>query len=296
MKRKRHRRLMGEVEEKLSSGRRTIASIAAMLVSGPTFAAQTRHVVLVQPRIGNVRELCLFVTHAADPRLKLHVEEHMRNLLDEGIAVFLIVNADVELDSMQIPADLLSRLSGCLVRENVGFDFAAWAHAYGLIDIGNIGQRLYLINDSIVGPFSGDIYHALLSQIRSSTADMLGLTCNAEPIPHLQSYYLVIGGALLRSGQFCGFMKGVVNLPNKHVVIECYEMQLSAFFSGRGFNCQALFPCIATDPACPNDTIYNWQRLIDLGFPFVKTSVIRDERNRFDVLRMVPERYLKQTF
>jgi hypothetical protein len=135
-------------------------------------------------------ETCLFVSHALQPQLKAHVQHHITQLLDAGIAVVLVINTDLLATEIHIPAALLTRLSGVLVRENLGFDFAAWAHAWGLLPQREGITRLYLANDSIVGPLSDTDFLRMLARMRTANADLIGLTQALGPTPHLQSYFL----------------------------------------------------------------------------------------------------------
>jgi lipopolysaccharide biosynthesis protein len=190
---------------------------------------------------------------------------------------------------MIIDADLVERLSGCLIRANSGFDFAAWAHAYSLLEIPQTCKRLYLVNDSLVGPLQPASYVSMIARIRGSTADLVGLTENSEPQPHLQSQFLVVTQRLLRSEVFGRLMRGIVNMPTKEGVIQQYETQITRFLRAHGFGCEAVFPRLGQGD---DDTIHNWAQLIEQGFPFVRTRVLEAVRDTPEAARLLPERYL----
>ena len=75
-------------------------------------------------------ELALFVTYSPDGWLKPHVRRYVDSLRREGIAVVLIVSTDMGWKFRN--SDLLSSVDGLFVRQNKGFDFAAWAHVLQL--------------------------------------------------------------------------------------------------------------------------------------------------------------------
>jgi hypothetical protein len=293
IRRSRHERALARLQRQLDYERKTNEGMGSLFFAPPLLAASARHVVLAPFKGGGVEELCLFVSHAAGPRLKPHVIDHIGALIDAGVAVVLVVNSDVEPSTLQLPTEFASRLHGCLARENVGFDFAAWAHGYCLLEAGAVRRRLYLVNDSIIGPLDRTTYEALLQRIRNSHADALGLTSNPDPHPHLQSYYLVFNERLLHSPVCESFMRNVVNMPLKQNVIDCYEIWLSPFLERKGFRTAAIFPSLSRlPPPKRNDTLCAWRELIDLGFPFVKSMVLRDPVEGEAARRLLPARYL----
>ena len=227
-------------------------------------------------------EVCLFVSFADQPELKVHVAEHITHLLAEGIRVVLVVNTDLPLNSIQLDSELQDRLSGVLIRQNLGFDFGAWAHALRLCKDRAKWTRLYLVNDSIVGPLSTLAFTRVIERVRAAGADVLGLTESLLPRRHLQSYFLVFSANALRSSAFTSLFERLLNWPDKAQVIELYEARLSALLEAAGLHCQALFPSLHTDPLSSDDTSIRWAELVATGFPYLKTRVItrhaRDKR------------------
>lgn len=294
IRRSRHARALQRMEKQLQYERNSNEAMGALFFSLPALAPTARCEVRVPIERNEVDELCLFVTHADEVRLKAHVVDHIEALLRAGVQVVLIANTDAAPGELEVPVELATRLYGCLIRENVGYDFAAWAHAYSVIDAGLINRRLYLINDSIVGPLDARAYDAVLQRIRASPADAVGLTSNPDPHPHLQSYYLVFNRRLLRSATFDSFMRGIVNMPLKQNVIDCYEIWLTPFLEQRGFTAAAIFPNLSTlPPPRRNDTVLAWRQLIEAGFPFVKSMVLRDPVDGEDARKRLPSRYLR---
>lgn len=218
-------------------------------------------------------EVCLFVSHAGQPTLKRHVEHHIESLLGAGIQVVLVINTHLSADQIVMDSALQARLSGVLVRENTGYDFGAWAHAYSLQDRGR-WARLFLVNDSMVGPLDKADFDRMLSKIRACQSDFIGLTENLAPPRHLQSYFMVLGGGALRNPTFDQMMRGVLNFPDKGQVVDVYEQRWTQRLAAMGLHCHAVFPAMSDDVNDADDTATRWEHLIANGFPYLKTRVI----------------------
>lgn len=239
-----------------------------------TLATQARVQVRQLPVRGLAGDVCLFVTHAPEVVLKTHVVHHLVALMDAGVQVILIANTDLKAETLVIDADLAARLSGVLIRENTGFDFGAWAHAWSLLDR-TAWQRLYLINDSIVGPLDRASFSQMMAQIRSSQSEFIGLTESLAPARHLQSYFLVFNRRVLFEPAFDRFMRSVMNFPDKAQVVDVYECRLTQQLCALGLHFQALFPALTSDINNSDDTSIRWARLISIGFPYLKTRVLQ---------------------
>lgn len=246
---------------------------------------------LKEPDTAPAEEVCLFVSHAAQPTLKQHLVLHLEQLLDAGVPVVLILNTTIPAAEFRIPEALLARMRGVYVRGNRGYDFAAWSHAWKAMCKIPGCTRLYLVNDSIIGPLDTGHFRQMIERIRNSTADVIGLTEAPEPRLHLQSYFLVIQGRALRSKLFTHFFETTLCLPTKEWVVTLYEIRLTGYFREAGLNCEALF----TAPHNPggytsNDSLYRWRELIDSGYPYIKTRIVAEEADNPRMKAVVPER------
>lgn len=294
VKRRRYEKVVARTEELwrdlLKEQQRTCHELGHLFLVRPSSAGAARYT-LARPLQDLPEETCFFVTHAKAPELKPHVVDHVNALIDAGVAVILIANTELDAASIRVPESLAARLSGLVVRENIGYDFAAWAHVYGLANRAQL-RRLYLINDSVIGPLDIQAYRSMLRRVRNSSADFMGLTYNPHPFDHLQSYYLVFNHALLQSPVLNDLMASIVNMPTKEAVIDSYEIWLTRVLESKGFRSASMFPKLSTEPTItPDDTLYHWRSLIEIGFPFMKGSVLaklaRDEAQQF-----LPDRYL----
>jgi len=221
-------------------------------------------------------EAALFVTHSPDGRLKPHVRFFIAALRRQGIHVTLIVAADAAwLDRDALPLDEVDTL---IVRENQGLDFAAWAHVLQLDPELFDSETLYLLNDSLIGPFSDVLFESLLTRLRTEPADMVGMTESWELQWHIQSYFLALRRSTLAHPILQGFFNTVTILPTKDEVIQRYEINFAPTLRAVGISCAVLFPSENRN----NRTLFDWRRLIEEGFPFVKVMALRDKIEGMD--------------
>ncbi len=219
------------------------------------------------------------MTHSEDGRLKPHVKYHMKSLIDVGIAVVAVIATDVDFHDEDEAYSI--GVSGLLTRQNIGFDFAAWAHILQLHpEMFNV-DVLYLVNDSIVGPLANDLFHKLIRRIRQSEADVIGLVDSYEIGWHIQSYFLAFKRQALSSEALKTFFNNVTCHSSKQRVINAYEISLARNLADAGLFCEVLFPTERGYSRNPH--IYKWRELIEAGFPFIKVTTIRDDYPGLDV-------------
>ena len=214
-------------------------------------------------------ELALFVTYSADGWLNRRAAL-VDSLRREGIAVALIVNTDMAWTFRN--ADLLSRVDGLYVRQNKGIDFAAWAHVLQLRPEILDAKVLYFINDSLIGPIDLTKFSDVIRKIRTSKADVIGLSENLARGWHLQCFFLAFKQRALRSSAFIDFVQGIVCYEDKRDVISEYELRFASVLKRAGLDCKPLFCAIDAR----NPTAYHWKELIHPGFPFVKAELFRN--------------------
>lgn len=240
-----------------------------------------------------VGEVCFFVSFAASPVLKPHVHVHIEHLVRSGIQVVLVINGDTPPQSMRIDARLLGLVNAAFLRQNTGFDFAAWAHLYAVCGSTSRWQRLYIVNDSIVGPLDGADFKLMIERIRSSSVDVVGLTENIVPQRHLQSYFLAFNERSLRSPVVDRMFARMLSLPTKEQVIDAYETRLTLAMTSGGLRCEALFPSMAASLHEADDTSFRWAELIDSGFPYIKGRVLASLPPTDPAVQRIPPELLR---
>jgi glycosyltransferase involved in cell wall biosynthesis len=223
------------------------------------------------PRGG--QEVALFVTHCPDGHLGAHVRPYLAALSAEGVFTTLVVATDHPFTPEPWLAPLLD---GLYVRQNTGWDFAAWSHVLQLNPHFFGARLLFWLNDSVLGPVDADAFHSVLSRVRTSTAAMVGLTGSRSRGDHIQSYFLAFSPAALRAAAFTRFVASVQCLPLKDDVINAYEVTFAATLRMAGLTTEVLFPS-ADGREDDNRTMTDWQELLDEGFPFLKRAVIASQ-------------------
>ena len=276
--RRREHRMLGERHDAL---------IAAFTTEARA-ATEAAVVLLKAPEPSLAGEICLFAAYAPTPALKAHVPAYVAALSRAGFAVVLVVNTDADRHGLRVDPALLDRLAGCIVRENAGFDFAAWGHAYSLGQGFARCSRLLLANDSVIGPLDEAAFAKMIDRLRASDADIVGLTENRTPRRHLQSYFLAFGPRALASPQFRRAFSGMRSLPAKELVIDAYETSLTWQLERAGLRAASLFPPLYDEPRSGDDTTARWRDLLDAGLPFIKASLLRHPRHGAAARSVVP--------
>ena len=227
--------------------------------------------------------IALIASYSPNGLIKEHVEYYIRRLSKNGFRAVLVIACDDIADNDetrygQTAADVV------VLRDNKGFDFGSWSHAFRLFpDFFNVKSCL-LTNDSLFGPFKsfGNIISKTLSV--EDKVDLFGLTQSNEVMPHIQSYFLHLSARLLRSESLKYFMHSIQPFENKHQVISLYELPFSFFVQASGFKVGALFATSDLGLSqYANPTYDAWKKLIELGFPFLKIQLLRNNHNNIDM-------------
>lgn len=267
------------------------------ILNKPSMATDAQMVVIhesldTEQIFSATEEICLFVSFAPDNTIKPHVIHHLRALYHNKIAIILIINTDKKAEDFILNDEVLALCSRVCIRQNKGFDFAAWAHAALRFEVSAHARRIYLINDSIVGPISMPPFEVLLNNIRKSDADVISLTENWSPCWHLQSFFLVFQNAILSKGAFDTIMQAIQNLPTKDLVIDCYETHLSTSLKKAGYRCEAIFCALNKTPYRSDDVHRNWENIVDRGFPYIKASIVKKYLESSGDQRIIPKEIL----
>jgi hypothetical protein len=212
--------------------------------------------------------IALMAAHAPAGSVKPNVPVYSAALRRAGLSVVLIVASD---QPVVVDSTLTNTLSGGFARDNRGFDFAAWAHVLKVAPELWGAETLFLLNDSVIGPLNQQRLDDLLQRVAESPADVVGATDNLELEWHLQTYFVALKPRALASKALRGFFDGVRNLSDKDAVIRTYEVPLTRILVAEGLVCAPVYRC--RDGV--NQTLAHWRALIEEGFPFVKTRLLR---------------------
>jgi lipopolysaccharide biosynthesis protein len=226
---------------------------------------------LRRPQLPAGAEVCLFVTYAAGGTMQEHSIYHARSWADAGFSVVLLLITDTF--DRDVKTDGLAFASGLLVRENRGYDFGAWASGLEQLPEVRTASLVALVNDSVYGPF--DTFGRMLERVRQMDADVIGATESAQYARHFQSFLLFFKPRALNNDAFWRFWRNV-RAGGRTVAIYRYELGLVRALERAGLSCEALF----ATPDSRNPTYRRWRELIEDGFPYLKTSLLRKRRLR----------------
>jgi len=128
-----------------------------------------------------------------------------------------------------------------LWRKNSGFDFASWFTAFERYEsIVAECDRLYLLNDSCIGPLAG--MGELLATGWSLEADVWACTDSWNHGYHLQSYFLAFDMTTVARDALCRFVEGYANPISKRDVITEGELAISRHLLAEGVELAAVYP------------------------------------------------------
>jgi len=247
---------------------------------------EVRHVIVKELSLRPGEDVALLVTHAPAGRLKPHVLPYIELFAATGLKTLLVVIADRPLELRDSEK---ARAEGIIVRENAGYDFGAWAHAFQLCPALYGAGVLVMTNDSIVPTADVDVFRAMMDRVRGCKADIAALTASHEYGWHVQSYFLGLKPKALSSWTFQHFMRDMPLIDDKDEVIQTFEVPFASRMQAGGLVVEALY----SGAYSANPTFFCWQELIEQGFPFIKLLMLRkqfaDATDQHEMLREVQQ-------
>jgi lipopolysaccharide biosynthesis protein len=260
------------------------------------------------------KNVCIVVHFDKQGRFHDFLMYHLYQLHACGFELVIVSNAPfIDPDDLE----RLKAISALVVeRKNVGYDFGAWKDGIALIPDLHALDRLLLVNDSVYGP----IHHvsSMLDRMGPEDGDMWGATDSWDRSFHLQSYFLLLHSAAIRSKAFARFWADVRYVQSKTWVVRRYEVGLTRAISRARLRCRAVFPyrdCARSlvravveggamekldpvrqgfvremyksiDAGVPmNATHFFWDHLIGvMGFPYVKRELLQKNPARIPML------------
>jgi len=254
----------------------------------PVDANPRQSFILRRPKLIAGVDVCLFAIYAPGGKVSPATVKYIESLVEGGFSII----ACVTLDDPTADIDLtnLSAAAGIVVHKNGGMDFAAWAGALRLLPECWSTSRLVFANDSVF--ILPNLIKPFIKNLRSETADFVGLTESLCIAPHAQSYFFQFQGAALSNPKLHAFWKSVQVFTDKEDVIQTYEVKLLQHVTEDwGLTSRILFPldeilpyASIEDCAQLNVTHSYWDHLVSHGFPFVKVELLRDNPLKLNIL------------
>lgn len=226
------------------------------------------------------KEVCFFVTHCPLGAPLEYTLTYIEALKRAGLLVIVCLVAE----DLTIPvADPIMDLAdGVLIRENSGYDFGAWADLLRRFPHCWDAERLYFVNDSILGPFQS--LDPIISSIRDRNAGFFALSeVTSSNSYHAQSFFFGWNKQNLKSIELRRYWDDVINFSDKGQVIFHYEFSIARLSKDLpdgsqhiAFGFQEIFGVAHSEISLFNTSHSGWKRLLHVGFPFVKTDLLRD--------------------
>ncbi|MDU8928290.1 rhamnan synthesis F family protein [Alisedimentitalea sp. MJ-SS2] len=214
-----------------------------------------------------------------DPRngLPAHVRLHLEGLRPVVSRLVLVSNSPLDTASREIAEQLCDRV---LVRENTGWDFAAWRDVLLTETLGEF-DRIILTNSSVVGPLYplAPIFEAMDAR----ASDIWGMVMSRNKGLHLQSYFLSASAKVFLSEAWRKFWASVKDFGDKRQVIRRYEVGFSRAMIEAGFALSAMIKPLRFPE---NLRIVNIERLKGrLKVPFSVNHINRTVEFHEDLIR-----------
>jgi GT2 family glycosyltransferase len=257
------------------------ANMEASALSSVQLARAVQQACLKEPPASVVgKEVCFFVTHCPLGAPSEYTLTYIEALKQAGLLVIVCLAAE----DLAIPvADPIMDLAdGVLIRENRGYDFGAWADLLRRFPRCWDAERLYFVNDSILGPFQS--LDPIISSIRDRNAGFFALSeVTSSNSYHAQSFFFGWNKQNLESIELRKYWDDVINFVDKGKVIFHYEFSIAQLSQDLpdgsqhiAFGFQEIFGVAQSEISLFNTSHSGWKRLLHVGFPFVKTDLLRD--------------------
>lgn len=244
--------------------------------------------VLKHPNELSNRNVCLYAAYSSRSKMTNAMIEAVNQLSAQGLDVILCLAVDDT--SMDIDLADFERLAGVVIRENKGYDFAAWGCAIRLISEITLAKRVFFINDSVF--ILPSILPEFIKLVCDEDADFIAATESFQFNHHAQSYFMVFQGRALVSSDFKNYWRNVDIFSDKRDVIHGHELRLLPRVQDEWglevkilFEMQDIFPeARPEDYSLLNVSHTYWDYLVSLGLPFVKVELIRDNPIKANIL------------
>jgi len=225
-----------------------------------------------------MQRLAILAHYDAKNRIRRHTVHYLRALREVADNVAFVSTSKLPSSETDKLGDLCNNVWQL---QNVGFDFGMWRYAIERLELSGVDE-LVLTNSSVIGPVTP--LEGAFAKMAREACDFWAMTDNAEIAWHLQSYFMVFRRGAFTSSCFREFFGSVLGYRNKDQVIRSYEVGLTVYLAERGLRPKALVPFTDVVPkrrqdpkrTRTNTTCCYPLRLLQLGMPFVKVELLRD--------------------
>lgn len=256
-----------------------------------------------------MKRLGIFCFYDIDGVVDEYIVYLLNDLSDNLDRLVIVVNGSLSVKGRQ----KLERFSKeILIRENRGFDAAAWKYALVNIGFDRVAEydELVLFNDSFYGPLYP--FESVFSEMNSQRVDLWGLTiqgaaryCEHYVAEHIQSYFVVFRNSILRDIRFKAYWDDMKQATSFTEAVLYNESLLTKYFADIGYKymsyCNIAEITLKTGEVI-NNYAYNQMMVLDkYKLPIVKRKNLTINKqelidyNRADEPRKVLE-YIKENY
>ena len=227
--------------------------------------------------IYNEKNFCIYAGHNKKSRIRPDVFEQIKNLSSKYLVIY-VVSAEESIKEDPLYSEILKITSHIIIRNNLGYDFGSWKTGINFLgEQLKDANSLLLMNDSLYGPIFP--MEQIICNTLNSPFDITSMTANEEVGYHAQSYYISYNNKVLNNELFQFFWK---NCPIKNINSDVDKilmiLKYEVAFSQLLFKMRIRHSKNINIKTQKRPSIYSWNKLIDIGMPFIKNNLLFDSQ------------------
>jgi hypothetical protein len=213
-----------------------------------------------------------------------------RGFADAGFAPVLVSSKRHDPEWISLNEDhLRETFHAVLSADHTARDFRSWQIAFDSLDGLADASELILANDSVVGAFFDP--SDFLAALTQPGVDVRGALESHSPVPHLQSWLLWFGPRVMADRALQRYLSRYEAGLTKRELIESMEVPLAFWFGQQGYEVNAVISALTTATGQSNPATDRWQRLLELGMPYIKRELLTNA----EFVKRFPRDQLAQT-
>jgi hypothetical protein len=230
-------------------------------------------------------KIAIYVGYSKELEVTQNDRKIINDLLLQGFQVVFVKATDSQKRFLDWgEEDFLSSNLITVTRGNFGYDFGSWALALNKFPEIRKFKSVLFMNDSLLGPlFDSSPFFA---HFENSSCDVWGATINNEFFPHIQTYLLGFKNQVLLDKPLRHFWRDIRVQKDKESVVHKYELGFSKLLYSESYSFETAFVSEMILDYDKNPTLFGWERLLELDFPYIKKMMINNPELGHDGYRI----------
>lgn len=225
-----------------------------------------------------MRRLLLYVHYNKFNSLDNHVVHQLKQVASLFDELVFISNSQLMEDDLHTLSREIT-IHRMIQRNNIGFDFGAWKEAIRILGGEYLEQfeSITFMNDSCYGPL-WNLEQTYQYYEGQTTIDFWGMTTHPELYQgrhlikeHLQSYFMVFQGSILKSEEFANFWTQLPSFNSLQETIDFGEIYLTQYFLALGY-CFASLTDQYSSQNNSNLSMEHPEKILEFKIPFIKVK------------------------